>query len=98
METKKATILRSEEKTLLVLHFEDTNLEIILTEDNPNAVKNVFNQLIQRLKKEELKFELDDEKQDLYFHISKEYISQLNAELLIVYSELKDYKLIETKE
>ncbi len=98
METKKATIVRSEEKTSLILNFGDSNLEIILTEDNPNAVKNVFNQLIQRLKKEEFNFELEDEKQDLYYHISQEYIRQLNTELSSVYSELDDYELLETEE
>lgn len=98
METKKATIVRSDDKTLLVLNFEDDNLEITLTEDNPNAVKNVFNHLIQKLKKGEFNFELEDEKQDLYFHISQEYIRQLNTELSSVYSELEDYQLLETEE
>lgn len=94
METKKATIVRSDDKTLLVLNFDDANLEIILTEDNPNSVKTVFNQLIQELKKGEFNFELEDEKQDLYFHISQEYIRQLNTELSSIYSELKDYELL----
>ena len=90
METNKATITRQKDKTILVLKFEDTNLEIVLTEDNPNAVKNVFNNLIQRLKKGQFNFELEDDKQDLYFHISQEYIRQLNSELSSVYSELED--------
>jgi multidrug efflux pump subunit AcrB len=96
METNKATITRQKDKTILVLKFEDTNLEIVLTEDNPNAVKNVFNNLIQRLKKGQFNFELEDDKQDLYFHISQEYIRQLNSELSSVYSELEDYELLDT--
>lgn len=98
METKKATIVRSDSKALLVLNFDDTSLEIILTEDNPNSIKSVFNTLIQKLKKGEFNFELEDEKQDLYFHISHEYIRQLNTELSGIYSELEDYELLETDE
>ena len=98
METKKAIIVRSDNKALLVLNFDDTSLEIILTEDNPNSIKSVFNTLIQKLKKGEFNFELEDEKQDLYFHISHEYIRQLNTELSGIYSELEDYELLETDE
>ena len=95
METHKATIERTDAKTVLALNFEDEKLEIILTEDSPNEVKGVFNKLIKRLKKGEFNFVIEDTKQDLYFHISEEYIQQLNTELSTIYSELKDYELLE---
>lgn len=98
METKKAIIVRSDNKALFVLNFDDINLEIILTEDNPNAIKSVFNTLIKKLKKGRFNFELEDEKQDLYFHISQEYVRQLNTELSSIYSELEDYDLLDTGE
>lgn len=98
METYKATILRTDEKTVLSLTLGEKNLEIILTEDKPNDVKDVFNQLLIELKKGEFNFELVDSMNDLYFHISSEYISQLNIELSSIYNELRDYELLNENE
>ena len=95
MVTHKATIIRSEEKTTLVLTVREMPLEIIITDDKPKEVKAVFNKLISELKKGEFNFELEDDQHDLYHHICVEYISQLNSELLSVYSELADYELLE---
>lgn len=95
METKKAFIKREESKTSLEFSVGEKTLEINLTEDKPIEVKNVFNELLLELKKGELEFALDDDKEDLFFHISSEYILQLNAELLSIYKELEDYELLE---
>lgn len=97
METHKATIKREDAKTNLVFSIGDNELEINLTEDKPREVKSVFNKLLLELKKGEFKFELEDEKEDLFFHISSEYISQLNAELSSIYKELEDYELLTIK-
>lgn len=96
METKKATISRQESKSSLILEGNDENFEIILTEDNPNNIKNVFNHLIKDLKKGNFKFELEDEKEDMYHHICEEYLNQLNSEIETIYSELEEYELTET--
>ena len=50
------------------------------------------------LKNGEIDFNLTDTKDDLYFHICKEYITQLNAELKSTYTELKDNGLLKTPE
>lgn len=94
METRKATILREEGKTSLCLKMKEVDtLEIVLTEDKPNDVKNVFNNLLKELKKEEFNFSLTDDKEDLYYYIATEYISQLNSELSSIYKEIVDYDL-----
>ena len=99
METLKAKINREEEKTSLLLQITETEeLEIELTEDKPNDVKSVFNKLISLLKKGAFEFELEDDKEDLYFHISSEYIRQLNTEMASIYQELSDYELLEENE
>ena len=97
METKKAFIKREEAKTSLVFSIGNKTLEINLTEDKPIEVKNVFNELLLELKKGEFQFELYDDVEDLYFYISNEYISQLNAELSSIYKELEDYDLLEIR-
>ena len=98
METYDANILRIEDRAILKLCLESNILDIPLTEDNPNAVKDVFNKLLGHLKKREFQFELKDEQQDLYHHICYEYIIQLNAELKSIYQELQDFGLLQVDE
>lgn len=95
MATHSATIDRKDNSSaFLKLALETEEFSIVLTEDNPNEVKNVFNKLLLQLKDGEIEFNLTDEKDDLYFHICKEYINQLNAELKSTYIELKDHGLL----
>ena len=44
-----------------------------------------------------IQFDLEDTIEDLYYHICKEYVKQLNTEIKEVFNELKDYKFLETK-
>ncbi|PRX41229.1 hypothetical protein SAMN05878281_3251 [Salegentibacter salegens] len=97
METKKAKITRSDDKTILLLEL-DENLEIVVTEDNPNNIKTAFNKLIIELKKGLFEFELEDDKDDLYNNICSEYLNQLNSEMISVFEELEDYELLDLEE
>ena len=97
MEADKnvAKIERGDECSYLKLNVNNQEFKIILTEDNPNNVKSVFNSLLKELKKGVFQFELQDDKQDLFYHISREYLSQLNKDLIAVHKELSDFKLVE---
>jgi hypothetical protein len=98
MATYKANIERKEDDSVslkLILGLDE--FSIVLTDDSPNNIKSVFNQLLVKLKDGEIEFELVDEKEDLYTHVCKEYLTQLNAELASTYSELKDNNLLNTK-
>lgn len=98
METYNAYIQRDKDQAILKLCLESNDLSIVLTEDNPNAVKEVFNKLLDHLKRQKFRFELQDEQQDLYHHICHEYIIQLNAEIDSIYQELLDYGLLQVTE
>lgn len=98
MATHKATIERKDNSVSLKLTLGETPFEIVLTEDKPNEVKTVFNKLLEQLKYGEFDFNLSDEKEDLYYHICKEYITQLNTELKSTYKELKDNGLLKAVE
>lgn len=97
METLEAKILREDEKTSLRLKFEGNILEILLTSNNANDIKNVFNRLILELKTREFEFKLIDDQQDLYYAVCQEYIRQLNNELKIIRQELVDNGLAEVE-
>jgi hypothetical protein len=94
MATHNATIERKNKSAILKLALGTEELKIALTEDNPNEVKSVFNKLLSTLKNGEIDFNLTDSTEDLYFHICKEYITQLNTELKSTYIELKDSGLL----
>lgn len=94
MEKYKATIERKKDSAILKLILKSNTLDILLTEDKPNEVKEVFTKLLVHLKASEFSFELEDNKEDLYFHICKEYLRQLNSELKAVYKELGDGDLL----
>lgn len=95
MLNHNATIKREEEKASLVLSIGETDYIICLTDDNPNEVKNVFNDLIVELKKGKFNFTFSDDQKDLYHEICDEYIKQLNGEIADVFSQLKEYDLVE---
>nr|WP_067062001.1 hypothetical protein [Mucilaginibacter sp. L294] len=98
MEIKKATISRGEAETSLLLEIVDSPLKIVLTDDNPNNVKTVFNILLKELKNGIFEFVLEDDVQDLYYHLCTEYIVQLNLEMKAVYQELLDFSLVKAIE
>ncbi|MDD2530859.1 MAG: hypothetical protein PHN41_06475 [Bacteroidales bacterium] len=95
MATYNATIdrLSNNSKTLKLLVGTD-ELNIVLTDDNPNEVKTVFNKLLLHLKNGEIEFNLLDDETDLYNNICREYIIQLNSELKSTYNELRDNGLL----
>lgn len=95
METLEAKILREAEKTILRLEIEGHIQDILLSSNNANEIKNVFNRLIIELKKREFEFTLIDDQQDLFNAICQEYIKQLNYELKIIRQELVDSGLTE---
>lgn len=95
MEKYKAIVKEDNGKHILCLSAGGNDLDIPLTEDNPNAVKNVFNKLIILLKKGEFEFYMEEVGTDLFFQVSREYILQLNKDLAEVYREMTHYSLTE---
>ncbi len=93
METKKATINRGVSNTHLVLEVGENQVQITLTDDNPNNVKSAFNSILKELKKGLFEYKLEDETQDLFNNICVEYLKQLNVEIKAIYDELEKYEL-----
>lgn len=74
---------------------EEPQISIPISSDDPNAVKSAFNCLIERLKKGVFSISLKDADKDLFYHVAKEYLEQLNGELLDVYQEMEQYGFVE---
>lgn len=95
METLNAKVINRDEKYFIEIGDPSENILIPISEDNPNDIKSTFNKLIVRLKEGEFKIDMPDVKSDLFSLVANEYIKQLNTELVEVYNELKQHKLIE---
>jgi ABC-type molybdate transport system ATPase subunit len=94
METLKATVENIGEKYSLNIKVESGDVVIPLSDDNANAVKSAFNKLIQRIRDGEFKIQLDNEGEDLFSMVAKEYLTQLNKEIREVHRQIKDYGLL----
>jgi hypothetical protein len=97
MEIYKASVVKEGEHHYLQLSLKEKVLKIALTKDNPNDIKKVFNELIVELKKGKFEFNYEGENKDLFSHVSKEYLTQLNKELVEVYNELESFNLLESQ-
>ncbi|TGL86482.1 hypothetical protein EHQ68_14270 [Leptospira congkakensis] len=94
METIKSTISRYEEKAFLQIHFTEKEIMIDLTSDDSISLKNSFNDLIVRLKNGKFQIELVDSQEDLYYHVCKEYLRQLNSEISNIYGQMRTYGIV----
>ncbi|MBC8287148.1 MAG: hypothetical protein H8E42_06705 [Nitrospinae bacterium] len=96
MVTHEAEIIEVDKEHFLALKMPDNTLKIAITQDAPKEVKKVFNELIVSLKNEVFKFSLKkQEDEDIYYHVAKEYISQLNSELNDIFKEMEEYSLLD---
>jgi len=96
METVRAIVKAVDERHFIEIEVGDDKTKIPLSEDNPNEVKSAFNNLIIRLKGGKFQIELEAVGEDLFSQVAKEYIVQLNREILEVHGEMEDYGLAET--
>lgn len=97
MVTHKAKIIEIEKEYYLSIMLPDKPLNIPITQDVPKDVQDVFNQLITSLKNGVFELVLEEvENGDIIYHVAKEYISQLNSELVDVYEEMGNYDLLAT--
>ena len=87
-----------EEKYFLKINVEQGAITIPLSDDNPNAVKSAFNNLIQRIRIGEFSIKLDKERDDLFSMVANEYLIQLNREIHEVRSQMKKLELVEAEQ
>lgn len=98
METHEAIIKVDGSEQFLSLKINESILDIPLTKDEPNEIKNVFNKLILYLRKGPFNFTMKEKEDgDLIYQVAKEYIKQLNTELSEVYKELEAHHLLDQK-
>jgi hypothetical protein len=94
MEKFKAKVTQVDEKHFIEIEAGKTQISIPMSEDKPNEVKSAFNKLITQLKDGKYQIELVNVGDDLFSLVAKEYITQLNREILEVYGEMKENGLV----
>ncbi len=95
METLEATVVEEDGKQFISIINGEDIIVIPISDDRPNEVKAAFNKLIVKLRGCEFEIKFNEEKQDLFSQVTNEYIKQLNKELVGVFSEMKQYNLLE---
>ena len=96
METHEAIVTINGSEQFLSFKINSSVFKLPLTNDEPNEIKIVFNELIKHLKKRPFNFSIaEKEDGDLIYEVAKEYIKQLNKELNEVYQELVEYQLLD---
>ncbi|WP_415903169.1 hypothetical protein ACMXYR_05080 [Neptuniibacter sp. QD29_5] len=93
MEIIEAELVTIEDSCFIDI-LDEPKISIPISNDDPNAVKSAFNSLIERLQKGEFSISLKDAEKDLFYHVAKEYLEQLNGELLDVYHEMEQYDFL----
>jgi hypothetical protein len=94
MDTVEAELVTEEE--LYFIQINDSPLiRIPISEDNANAVKTAFCAVLRRLRKGPMKIALKKTKEDLFFHVAKAYLDQLNGEIVEVHASMVEHGFID---
>jgi len=94
MEIIEAELVMIEDDYFIDI-LEEPKISIPISNDDPNAVKSAFNCLIERLKKGVFSISLKDADKDLFYYVAKEYLEQLNGELVNVHQEMEQYSFVD---
>ena len=97
MEKIGAELVSTEEKIFIRIN-DDPEILIPISEDNALNIKTSFNSLIKRLRKGVFEIELKETENDLFYQVAKEYIGQLNGELVEVYDEMQQCGFVDEEE
>ena len=97
MDMYSAEVIEIDDDRFLSLKVDKDELRIPITKDEPVEIKKVFNALILKLKKGPFNFSIKEEENgDIIYHVTKEYIEQLNSELGDIYKELEESGLLKS--
>jgi hypothetical protein len=94
METRKARLIEVDDKHWLAVDAGDGEIRIPLSEDKPTEVKSAFNKLLTGLRVGAFNIELEGPGEDLFSQVAKEYLIQLNKEMLAIRAEMAKRGLV----
>lgn len=94
MDVIKAKVKEVDGIHTIELVLEGSLAIVPLSEDKPVEVKAAFNKLIVRLKQGLFRIELEECGDDLFSQVAKEYLAQLNKEIIEVHGEMMSHGLI----
>lgn len=95
METLSAAVREIDSKYFIVIEVGTEEVRIPLSDNKPTQVKKAFNRLILRIKEGPFELRLNEVGDDLFSHVAKEYMKQLNREVREVRAEMVQHGLVE---
>jgi len=94
MDTVEAELVTEGESYFIQIN-DKPSIRIPISDDNANIVKAAFGAILCRLRKGSIKIVLKETKEDLFFHVAKEYLEQLNGEMLEVHAAMAEHGFID---
>lgn len=94
MEIVKASVVTDDVNCFIKFMLGDVEINIPMSEDDPNAVKAAFNRIIAHIKEVEFHIQLEQIGDDLFSQVASEYLAQLNREIKEVRAEMGQYGLL----
>jgi hypothetical protein len=94
MDTVEAELVTEGESYFIQIN-DNPSIRIPISEDNANVVKTAFSAILRRLRKGSVKIVLKETKEDLFFHVAREYLEQLNGEIVEAYAAMVEHGFID---
>jgi hypothetical protein len=94
MDTVEAELVTEEESYFIQIN-ASPSIRIPISEDNANAVKTAFCAILRRLRKGPIEIALKETKEDLFFHVARAYLDQLNGEIVEVHAAMVEHEFID---
>lgn len=93
MDKVEAELITEGESYFIQIN-DNPPIRIPISEDNANVVKIAFSSILRRLRKGSVEIVLKETKEDLFFHVAREYLEQLNGEIVEVHAAMEEHGFI----
>lgn len=93
MERFNAVVICENDKHFIQIIAKSEQINIPLSDDDPEQIKSAFNKLILLIKKGLFEIELTNQEDNLFWHVAHEYIVQLNTEISDIHTEMNTFNL-----
>jgi len=89
MEILNAFVESEDEKYFIKIKTDKEDISIPISEDDQNEVKRAFNLILKRIKNGVFEIKLQNEGEDLFISVAKEYLQQLNLEIVEIHGVME---------
>jgi hypothetical protein len=94
MEILNAVVESDDDKYFIKIKTEGDEIRIPISEEDQNEVKRAFNLILNRIKNGVFEIKLQYDEEDLFNSVAKEYLQQLNQEIIEIHGIMESNGLL----